>query len=90
MEMKTETDKKTILSAGHATGIASTLIGDFVNVTWRMAVPTVLFLAIGYGIGKLVGNVTAGFLSGAAIGFVIGLYLAYRLLTTVGKDEAHE
>lgn len=84
--MKTETEKKTILSAGHTTGLGTVVVRDLLNVTWRMLTPTLLGVATGYWLGDMMGNKTAGFLIGAVLGFAAGVYLALRLLKAV-KDK---
>ncbi|MBC7746883.1 AtpZ/AtpI family protein [Pedobacter sp.] len=85
--MKTETDKKKILSGAHATGIGATAVRDLVNVTWRMTVPTVLGVFIGMGVDSLFSSSPAGFLVGAVVGFVAGVYLALRLIKQASEAE---
>jgi uncharacterized membrane protein YfcA len=85
--MKTETDKKAVISGGNMSGIGAMALSDLLNVTWRMTTPTILGIVAGYGIGALLGYRTAGFLVGAVLGFVTGLYMAYRLLSRVIKEE---
>lgn len=81
--MKTETDKKSFLSAGHTSGPGSVIVRDLLNVTWRMLTPTLLGIAAGYWLGDMFGNKTAGFLAGAVLGFGTGVLLALRLLNAV-------
>jgi len=81
--MKTDTDNKAVLSDGRAAGVVSVVVSDVLNVTWRMAVPTVIGIAVGYFVGQQLGHQTVGFLTGAVIGFATGLYMALRLLNAV-------
>ena len=85
--MKTDGDKKNILSDVRTSDIRSTIVSDLVNVTWRMTVPTVLGIAIGMGADKLFNSSPAGFLVGAIIGFSLGIYLAIKLLKEVSETE---
>lgn len=86
--MKTETEKKTILSAGRASGMGMVVVRDIANVTWRMLTPTLAGIALGYWLGSLVGQTTAGFLTGAVIGFAVGMYFALRLLNEVKEHQS--
>ncbi len=79
MEMKKGHDAGPNTSAQRAT-LRATIIKDLLNITWRMLVPTMLGLFGGMYIDTLAGSSPAGFLIGSALGFMVGVLLALRVL----------
>lgn len=88
VRMKTETDNKAVVSDGRTQGVGAMALRDLINITWRMAVPTILGLLLGVFIGEMVGYKAAGFLIGAVLGFGVGLYLAVKLLKAAAEAES--
>lgn len=78
--MKTEQPRRQTVSRVDSSKIRKAVLGDIVNVTWRLAVPTVVGLFAGMGIDALATSSPIGFLVGATGGFIIGLALCIRLL----------
>lgn len=77
--------KKAGLVKNGRTSVRGQIVGDLVDVTWRMLVPTLIGLLAGYGVDSLAGTKPAGFLVGAVIGFAAGIYMAIRLLNQVNQ-----
>lgn len=74
-------------TTGPTASVRRVLIGDFFSVTWRMVVPTVLGLAIGYWADRMLGSSPLCFLIGATLGFAFGIYLAVRLINATKESR---
>lgn len=88
--MKTEATTRKTVSDGHkevTKSFKSRAVSDFLNVTWRMTIPTVLGIAVGMGIDGALGSSPVGFLVGAVLGFFAGIYMALKLLKSVGATK---
>lgn len=65
---------------GHTTSARRVIIGDFLSVTWRMTVPTVVGVALGYWMDTALQSSPFGFIAGAVVGFAVGIYMAVRII----------
>lgn len=74
-------------STGHTTSVRRVIVGDFLSVTWRMTVPTVIGLALGYWGDSVFQTSPLGFMTGALIGFGFGVYLAIRVINRVKESR---
>lgn len=75
-------------TTGRTTSVRGVLVGDFLNVTWRMAVPTVLGVAAGYWLDEQFHTSPALFLLGALVGFAGGVLLAIRVINRVKGGDS--
>lgn len=85
--MKTEQPRRQTVSRVDSSGIRKTVFGDIINVTWRLAVPTLIGLFAGMGVDALATSSPVGFLVGAAGGFIVGLALCIRLIHDLQENR---
>lgn len=63
------------------------LLGDFLGTAWRMAVPVILFAALGIYLDLKLGSKPWATLSGAALGLVFAALLVKQQMADVLKKE---
>lgn len=80
-------DRRGDIKSAARRNVKTAVLHDLVNVTWRMLAPTIAGLLIGMGLDGVLDSSPVGFLSGATIGFVIGLVAALVLLKRA--EEMH-
>jgi hypothetical protein len=78
--MTSDVSRKSDESSDHVVGILGVIVGDLVNVTWRMALPPVLMIGLGYWFDKTFATKPVGFLVGAALGTLAGLWMGVRAI----------
>ena len=85
---KRDADHHTALSASrHDNVTVGMMARDYLDVTWRIAVPVVMLTLVGIWLDKTLGSKPWLTLLGALIGFVIAGFLIKRLLA---DSEAQE
>lgn len=85
--MKSERSTRPADQSGRTTAVRQVVIGDFLNVTWRMTVPTVLGLAAGYWLDRWLGSSPWLFMFGALLGLIAGIMLAGRIIRASQEDK---
>ena len=89
-EMNKAAEHTTTHAAGAKDNFSTAvLVGDFLGTAWRMAVPVILFAALGIFLDLKLGSKPWITLAGTAIGLVFAALLVKQQMATVlQKEEA--